>query len=74
MIYFMETNIRNYIKSLLSLNGVTLSEIANKLNERTGKQYTLDSLTGKLKRESFSLKEAFILADILGYELKFIKK
>lgn len=74
MIYFMETNIRNYIKSLLSLNGVTLSEIANKLTERTGKQYTLDSLTGKLKRESFSLKEAFILADILGYELKFIKK
>lgn len=70
----METNIRNYIKSLLSLNGVTLSEIANKLTERTGKQYTLDSLTGKLKRESFSLKEAFILADILGYELKFIKK
>ena len=74
MIYFMETNIRNYIKSLLSLNGVTLSEIANKLTERTGKQYTLDRLTGKLKRESFSLKEAFILADILGYELKFIKK
>ncbi len=74
MIYFMEINIRNYIKSLLSLNGVTLSEIANKLSERTGKQYTLDSLTGKLKRESFSLKEAFILADILGYELKFIKK
>ena len=70
----MEINIRNYIKSLLSLNGVTLSEIANKLSERTGKQYTLDSLTGKLKRESFSLKEAFILADILGYELKFIKK
>lgn len=74
MIYFMEINIRNYIKSLLSLNGVTLSEIANKLSERTGKEYTLDSLTGKLKRESFSLKEAFILADILGYELKFIKK
>lgn len=70
----MNINIRNYIKSLLSLNGITLTEVADKLTEKTGKQYTLDSLTGKLKRESFSLKEAFILADILGYEIKFIKK
>lgn len=70
----MDINIRNYIKSLLSLNGITLTEVADKLTEKTGKQYTLDSLTGKLKRESFSLKEAFILADILGYEIKFIKK
>ena len=70
----MNINIRNYIKSLLSLNGLTLTEVADKLTEKTGKQYTLDSLTGKLKRESFSLKEAFILADILGYEIKFIKK
>ncbi len=74
MIYSMNINIRNYIKSLLSLNGITLTEVADKLTEKTGKQYTLDSLTGKLKRESFSLKEAFILADILGYEIKFIKK
>lgn len=70
----MDINIRNYIKSLLSLNGITLTEVAEKLTEKTSKQYTLDSLTGKLKRESFSLKEAFILADILGYEIKFIKK
>ena len=70
----MNINIRNYIKSLLSLNGITLTEVADKLTKKTGKQYTLDSLTGKLKRESFSLKEAFILADILGYEIKFIKK
>ena len=74
MIYSMNINIRNYIKSLLSLNGITLTEVADKLTKKTGKQYTLDSLTGKLKRESFSLKEAFILADILGYEIKFIKK
>ena len=70
----MDVNIRNYIKSLLSLNGITLTEVAEKFTERTGKLYTLDSLTGKLKRESFSLKEAFVLADILGYEIKFIKK
>ena len=74
MMYSMDINIRNYMKSLLSLNGITLTEVAEKLTEKTGKQYTLDSLTGKLKRESFSLKEAFILADILGYEIKFIKK
>lgn len=70
----MDINIRNHIKSLLSLNGTTLTEVCKKMSERTGRQYTLNSLIGKLKRETFSLKEAYILADILGYKIEFIKK
>lgn len=70
----MEVNIRAYIKSLLSLNCMTLTELCEKLNEKTNKKYTLDSLTGKLKRETLSLKEAYAIADILGYNVEFTRK
>lgn len=69
----METNIRAIVKSLLSLNCMTLTQLCDEMTKRTGKAYTLDSLGGKLKRE-FSLKEAYIMADILGYDIKFEKR
>lgn len=70
----MNKNIRAIIKSLLSYESFTLKKISNEFTKITGKKYTPDSVTGKLKRETFSLKEAYILADILGYELEFKKK
>ncbi len=70
----METNIRAIVKSLLSLNCMTLTQLCDEMSKCTGKAYTLDSLGGKLKRESFSLKEAYIMADILGYDIKFEKR
>lgn len=70
----METNIRAIVKSLLSLNCMTLTQLCDEMSKCTGKTYTLDSLGGKLKRESFSLKEAYIMADILGYDIKFEKR
>ncbi len=70
----MDTNIRAFIKSLVTKESMTLTDMCKKLSERTGKNYTLDSLTSKLKRESFSLKEAYLLADILGYDIEFIKR
>ncbi len=70
----MEENIRALVKSLLSRNCMTLTELCDKLSEKTGKSYTLNSLIGKLKRETFSLKEAYLMAEILGYKIEFIKK
>lgn len=70
----MESNIKNYIKSILSLNGMTLTNLAALMSEKTGKKYTLPSLYSKLKIETLSLKEAYIIAEILGYDIEFKKK
>lgn len=69
----MEINIRNKIKSMLSLNGMTMTQLARVMSERSGKKYTLASLYSKLKIESLSLKEAYLIADILGYQIDFNK-
>ena len=57
--------IRNYIKSLLTLISITIKNLAEMLTEKTGKLYTAKSLSHKLRRESISLKEAYIIAEIL---------
>lgn len=67
-------NIRNYIKSLLALKCVTITQLAEMMSEKTGEIYTVKSLSGKLSRESLTMKEVFIIADLIGYEIKFIEK
>ena len=49
-----------------------LKKLAEKLSEIHGKNYSYNSLLGKLNRESLSLKEAITIAEILNYKLEFI--
>jgi hypothetical protein len=65
-------NIKNKIKMLTASRAITLKELAKKLSEVTGEDYTYNSLLGKLNRESLSLKEAEVIANILKYKLEFI--
>lgn len=51
---------------------MTLKKLVDILSEITGENYTYNSLLGKLNRESLSLKEADIIAQILNYKLDFI--
>lgn len=70
----MEKNVKRIIHSLLSLNGVTITKLAELMTEKTGKKYTLASLSSKLKIKSLSLHEAYIIAEIFGYDLEFTPK
>ncbi len=65
---------RNKIKSLIALRCLTITKLAQMMKEKTGSPYTFKSLTGKLQRGTLSLDEAYIIADLLGYELEFIDK
>ena len=41
--------------------------------KKDGKKYAIDSFSHRLSRESLTYKEMLIIADILGYEIKFEK-
>jgi hypothetical protein len=62
------------LKELLYQNGVSLTYIANELGKKLNKNYTLANLSNKLRRETITHKEIKIIAEILGYDFKFIKK
>lgn len=64
--------IKAKIKMLAISRGMTLKNLAIKLSEATGENYSYNSLLGKLNRESLSLKEAEYIAQILDYKLDFV--
>ena len=44
------------------------------LSEKTGKKYTQTSLAQKLGRGSLTYNEVMIIAEILGYDIQYIKE
>lgn len=65
-------NTKMKIKMLAASRATTLKNLAVRLSEETGEEYTYNSLLGKLNRETLSLKESEIIARILNYKLEFI--
>jgi len=65
-------HIRDKIKSLLAQRCVTITELAKLMTEKTGEKYTFQRISHKLRLERLSLKEAYIIADILGFRLEFL--
>lgn len=67
-------NIRNQIKYLLFKENSSITQIAEELTKKTGKQYTLKSLSQKLSRGMLRAEEFKLILEILGYEIKVVKK
>ena len=67
-------SIRKDIKTLLIERDTTITELAKLLTEKTGKHYTQSNISQKLMRSTLKFEEAKRIAEVLGYELKFIKK
>lgn len=67
-------NPRIEIKKILIEENMTLSELAGKLGDNLNKDYSLNNLSGKFRKETISFKEVDLIADILGYDLRFVKK
>ena len=70
----MENQLRKQLKMLLLQEDIKLYELAEAMSNKTGKKYTSDSLSHRMTRSSITYQEMLIIAEILGYEIKFIKK
>lgn len=66
-------DIRNDIKYILAKEGITLTQMAKLLSDKTGHLYTVKSISGKLIRESITLKEVLAMFEIIDYTLVPIK-
>lgn len=67
-------NTRNEIKAIIVREGMTMSEIVEKLAEQYGWSASVPNLSGKLRRGSLRYQEAVELADALGYDLVWQKR
>ena len=69
---FYMDRIVNEIKNLVNDRDMTLKELAQKIGEAQNKNYSLASLSQKLRNETISYKEVKLIAQILGYKVTFI--
>ncbi|MBQ4115702.1 hypothetical protein IJD34_09910 [bacterium] len=65
---------REQVKTLLAQENVKLKELALMLSEVTGKNCAPNVLSRKLTRGTLSYNETLMIAELLGYEIAFIKK
>lgn len=63
----------NAIKGIMSMKNVSVSELARLMSEK-GLNIEPRILSGKLNRDTFSLNEYVIIADILGCDVKTISR
>lgn len=64
-------DIKNEIKSLIAKKGMTLKQVCQILSEKTGKPYSGNNITNKLRRKTIKFEEAQAILEILGYKLEY---
>ena len=67
-------NIRNEIKAQIVRAGFTMQELVDRLAEEYDWSDSVSNLSAKLQRESLRYKEAVQLADVLGYDIVWVKR
>ena len=69
-----EETCRNEIKSYITREGMTMTEVVELLADEYGWSSSVPNLSGKLRRGSLRYIEAVELADVLGYDLVWQKR
>ncbi len=64
---------REQVKFLLLKEKMTITELAQELTKRTGREYTRQGISNKFSRGTLRYDEVTAIAEILGYEIDFKK-
>lgn len=64
-------DVKKEIKSLIAKRGMTLKEVCQILSKKTGKSYSGNNITNKLRRKTIKFEEVQIIFEILGYTLEY---
>ena len=62
-------NIREEVKIMLASKCMTISKLADRMTELTGKQYSQSLLSHKLIDDSLKYSEMKLICKILGYRI-----
>lgn len=65
---------REQVKILLVKENISITELARKMTKFTGKKYSQQGLSNKLSRDTLRYSEIYVIAQILGYKIRFEKE
>lgn len=72
--YYTSMGIREDIKILVTKEAKTMTEIAAKIYKEKDKRQAVNSLSQKLRLKTIRFEEVRQIADILGYDIEFVKR
>lgn len=65
---------RRLVKDFLQEQNISIYRLARMLNEKYGRSSSDSNLLNKLSRSSFKVTELMDIAELFGYEIKFVPK
>ena len=75
IIFWAKMNqIKNEVKVKILQKGHTMTKLVEMLNGKYNKNTTVQNLSNKLTRETIQYKEILEIADVLGYEIRWVDK
>ncbi len=70
----MKLAVKEQIKTLLAQRGMKQKDLAVILTEKTGRNYTPDTLSHRLNRGTVTYNEVLLIADILNFDINFVSR
>ncbi len=70
----MENRIKKQLKHLLLEEDMKIKDLIPLLSKKTKKDYAYDSFIHRLGRASITYEEMIDIADVLGYDIQFVKR
>lgn len=70
----MRLRVKEQVKVLLSQEGVKQKDLAQMLSAKTGHVYSATNLSQKLGRGTLTYNEVMTIAEILGYDVQYLKE
>lgn len=67
-------DIKRFVKVQLAMKQMTMTMLAKRMSELSGKKYTRDSINGKFYRETLSVKEMEYISEILDFTIEYKSK
>ena len=70
----MKSDLQKFFKSKLALAGMTFTDVISGYNQNNEVQTTISNINNKLSRETIKYSEMVSLADVMGYDIKWVKR
>lgn len=72
--YNMIMSIYEELKSTLAYEATTMTKVAKLLKENKNRNLSMNNLSRKLRTKTIKYEEVRDILDVLGYDIKFVKR
>lgn len=70
----MPSEMQKFFKSKLAMSGMTFSKLIDEYNKFNKQHTTVSNINNKLSRDTIKYSEIVKLADVMGYDIEWIKR